>query len=71
MSLHADYRDAGLLNEVVPEMRSLGHAVRDTWDWEIVPELTPKNEEWVVEKSRFSGFYNTDLEVVLQLSYKA
>lgn len=66
MSLHADYRDAGLLNEVVPEMRSLGHAVRGTWDWEIVPELAPKNEEWVVEKSRFSGFYNTNLEVILR-----
>jgi ureidoacrylate peracid hydrolase len=66
MALHPDYRDAGLLSEANPALRELGHAVRGTWDWEIVPELAPQKGEWMVEKSRFSGFYNTNLEIILR-----
>lgn len=36
--------------------------VRDTWNTDIVPELTPKNGDEVIWKTRFSGFYNTDLD---------
>lgn len=32
------------------------------WDWEIVDELKPEPGDTVIDKSRFSGFVNTDLE---------
>lgn len=48
------------------------HAVRETWGAEIIDELNPKKAvldadriEYMVEKTRYSGFYNTDLEYVI------
>jgi ureidoacrylate peracid hydrolase len=35
--------------------------VRDTWNTEIVPELEPHDGDVVLYKTRFSGFYETDL----------
>jgi len=40
--------------------------VRDTWNTEIVPELKPKTGEIVLYKTRFSGFYQTELDEVLK-----
>ena len=40
--------------------------VRDTWNSEILDELKPKPEDTVIYKTRFSGFYNTDLHERLQ-----
>jgi ureidoacrylate peracid hydrolase len=37
-----------------------------TWDWEIIDELKPQPEDIVVDKSRYSGFSNTELDVILQ-----
>ncbi len=37
-----------------------------TWDWEIVDELKPYPEDIVVNKNRYSGFPNTELNVILQ-----
>ena len=39
--------------------------VRDTWSTDIVPELTPKRDDVVVYKHRFSGFYQTQLHDIL------
>ena len=40
--------------------------VRDTWNSEILDELKPQPEDTVIYKTRFSGFYNTDLHERLQ-----
>lgn len=40
--------------------------IRDTWNTEIVPELTPAPDETVVYKHRFSGFFETELDTVLR-----
>ncbi|HVC34005.1 MAG TPA: cysteine hydrolase [Chloroflexota bacterium] len=40
--------------------------IRDTWNTRIVPELTPEPGDIVVSKHRFSGFYGTDLDVILR-----
>jgi ureidoacrylate peracid hydrolase len=40
--------------------------IRDTWNTEIVPELTPKRGDVVVYKHRFSGFFETDLDAILK-----
>lgn len=39
---------------------------RGTWGAEIVKELQPETEDLVVEKKRFSAFYETDLHEQLQ-----
>lgn len=40
--------------------------IRDTWNTEIIPELTPQRGDAVLYKTRFSGFYNTALHDLLQ-----
>ena len=38
----------------------------DTWDTDIVPELQPQPRDTVLYKTRFSGFYRTDLDATLK-----
>ena len=40
--------------------------IRDTWNTDILQELTPKTEDIVLYKSRFSGFYETELDSILK-----
>jgi ureidoacrylate peracid hydrolase len=40
--------------------------IRDTWDTDIVPELKPQGSDIVIYKTRFSGFYQTDLDATLK-----
>jgi ureidoacrylate peracid hydrolase len=40
--------------------------IRDTWNTEILPELTPKAGDSVLYKHRFSGFYETELDAILK-----
>jgi nicotinamidase-related amidase len=41
------------------------HCVAGTWGNRIIDELAPTNGEPVLAKTRYSGFYGTDLEKVL------
>lgn len=47
------------------------HAVKGTWGWEIIPELmaeaVPGGGISVVEKKRYSGFFGTYLDEVLDI----
>jgi ureidoacrylate peracid hydrolase len=47
-----------------------GVLARDEWGTDIVEELTPEDGEPVIYKTRFSAFYNTDLDELLR-SYGA
>ena len=40
--------------------------IRDTWNTEILEELAPQPGDTVIYKTRYSGFYKTDLDAVLQ-----
>ncbi|HLO00477.1 MAG TPA: cysteine hydrolase [Pyrinomonadaceae bacterium] len=40
--------------------------IRDTWNTDIVAELKPQARDVVMYKTRFSGFYQTDLDTVLK-----
>lgn len=40
--------------------------IRDTWNTEIVAELTPHRQDVVLYKHRFSGFFETDLDATLK-----
>lgn len=37
-----------------------------TWDWQIIDELKPQQGDIVINKHRYSGFYNTELDTVLK-----
>ena len=49
-----------------PDGRESRVLIRETWDTDIVPELKPQANEIVVYKTRFSGFYETDLDATLK-----
>ena len=40
--------------------------IRDTWNTDIIPELTPQTGDIVLYKHRFSGFYQTELDAILK-----
>jgi ureidoacrylate peracid hydrolase len=37
-----------------------------SWDWQIIDELKPQPGEMVVDKQRYSGFVNTELDSILR-----
>jgi ureidoacrylate peracid hydrolase len=39
---------------------------KDTWGYEILAELEPRPEDWYVEKTRLSAFFQTNLEQLLR-----
>jgi ureidoacrylate peracid hydrolase len=49
-----------------PDGRESHVLIRDTWDTDIVPELKPQPNDIVIYKTRFSGFYQTDLDATLK-----
>jgi len=42
------------------------HCIEGSWGAEVIEELKPKNKDFVVLKHRFSGFYDTDLDLTLK-----
>jgi ureidoacrylate peracid hydrolase len=81
MGYHADLSDLGAPDSVnrtrhlkfgvgqkirAPDGRESRILIRDTWDTDIVPELTPQRDDLVIYKTRFSGFYQTDLDATLK-----
>jgi ureidoacrylate peracid hydrolase len=81
MGFQADLSDAGgpdapnwikhqplRVGEVVPAPDGSASRIliRDTWNTDIVPDLTPEPGDLVLYKHRFSGFYETDLDQVLK-----
>ena len=42
--------------------------IRDTWNTDIIAELTPGSQDVVLYKHRFSGFFETELDLTLKRS---
>ncbi len=63
--LTPDWRDAGLLAEMSPALRRVNGLVRGTPDVELMPGLDPRPDEYVVDKQRYSAFWDTDLRARL------
>jgi ureidoacrylate peracid hydrolase len=42
------------------------HCIEGTWGAEVVEELKPHQSDFIIKKSRFSGFYQTDLDLTLK-----
>jgi len=81
MGFHADLSNAGesdAPNFVRHRRMRVGEAttapdgspsrilIRDTWNTDIVPELTPEAGDGVVWKHRYSGFFETEFDAVLK-----
>ena len=66
MTLRKDLVDAGVLLKVFPPLKALGHCEINTWDYEIIEELTPESGDYIVQKFRFDSFYGTNLETLLR-----
>ncbi len=57
----------GVGNEVkAPDGSSSRILIRDTWNTDIVPQLKPAKGDTVIYKTRFSGFYKTELDAILK-----
>ena len=66
MVLRADYSDACFPYWRFPEAVERQFLVEGTWGARIVDELTPAEDDRVVIKKGYSGFYNTELEALLR-----
>jgi ureidoacrylate peracid hydrolase len=65
-TLRPDYKDAGLLGDIYPALRDSKAMVIGTRDWEIADELKPAPGDIILDKQRYSSFYNTNLELTLR-----
>ncbi|PNH81414.1 pyrimidine utilization protein B [Vibrio diazotrophicus] len=36
------------------------------WDYELVDEIKPQQQDWIIPKTRYSGFFNTNLDTMLR-----
>lgn len=48
-----------------PDGRQSRILIRDTWNTDIVDDLMPQPDDPVIYKTRYSGFYNTNLNAIL------
>lgn len=46
------------------------HCRIDTWGWQIVEELAPRPDDLVVQKNRYDGFFDTELDYYLARLWK-
>lgn len=42
------------------------YLVRGSWDWEIIEELTPRAEDVIIDKSRYSAFTGNEFDTALK-----
>jgi ureidoacrylate peracid hydrolase len=54
------------MSVTAPDGRESRILIRDTWSTEILDELKPQEGDTVLYKTRYSGFYGTDLDSILK-----
>ena len=57
--------DGGPFMQLRPFLKE-GGLRQDSWGYQIYDELGPREDDWYVDKSRLSAFYNSNLETVLR-----
>ena len=60
-----DGTDAGVFASLRPFLKE-GGLRQGTWGYEIAPEMDARPEDWYVDKNRLSGFYGTNLDIILR-----
>jgi ureidoacrylate peracid hydrolase len=58
--------DMGLFDDLWPPVADRDGLVDGEPGVEIYPEVAPRSDEIVIKKHRYSGFYGTDLDIVLR-----
>jgi biuret amidohydrolase len=58
--------DMGLFDDLWPPIANRAGLVDGTKGIEIYPDLAPAADEHVIKKHRYSGFFGTDLEIILR-----
>ncbi len=58
--------DMGLFDDLHPPIATRAALVDGTAGVEIYPELMPASGEHVIKKHRYSGFFGTDLDIILR-----
>jgi biuret amidohydrolase len=58
--------DMGLFDDLHPPIANRAALVDGTAGVEIYPELMPASGEHVIKKHRYSGFFGTDLDIILR-----
>jgi len=61
-----DGSDMGLFDDMHPPIANRAALVDGTPGVEIYPELAPQPGEHVIKKHRYSGFFGTDLDIILR-----
>ncbi|MBI3949851.1 MAG: cysteine hydrolase [Acidobacteria bacterium] len=62
-----DYSDGGvLIEELFPQIKDQDGLKAGTWDIEIIDDLEPSVQDIIIDKNRYSAFYNTPLDSILQ-----
>ncbi|MDR1033601.1 MAG: cysteine hydrolase [Bifidobacteriaceae bacterium] len=61
------YTNDAHLDEIDNELKLWGnHGIKGTHGGAVVPELTPQAGDFVIEKRRYSAFFGTSLDLLLQ-----
>lgn len=61
-----DYLDGGVLvQDILPALADAKSLAAGTWDADIVDELEPQPQDFIVDKNRYSAFYATSLATIL------
>lgn len=61
-----DYADGGVLvQEILPALAEVKSLAAGSWDADLVDELAPQGQDFVIDKNRYSAFYGTGLEPIL------
>ena len=63
-----DGSDMGMFAEIWPPIANGSCLVDGQAGAEIVAEITPRDNEVVIKKHRYSGFFGTDLDIILRSS---
>src|ERR1700759_2021627 len=61
-----DGSDMGLFDDMHPPIATRAALVDETPGVDIYPELAPQPGEHVIKKHRYSGFFGTDLDIILR-----
>lgn len=59
------YADRDILLEKYPDIERLSALEDNSWDAAIIDDLEPRVDDFVIDKSRYSAFYGTRLEPLL------
>ena len=62
-----DYLDGGLMaHELLPDLRDGKTLIAGTWDSDLLPEMAPTPQDFIIDKNRPSAFFGTNLDATLK-----